>query len=101
MKILIENYGCELNKAEMNALTAALNGIDIETTRDTKDKDLDGVIINTCSVRGSAEERVYGRIGYWNGIKKKNKKFMLIITGCMADRLGDDLKKSTRELRQL
>lgn len=93
MKILIENYGCELNKAEMNALTAALNGIDIETTRDTKDKDLDGVIINTCSVRGSAEEHVYGRIGYWNGIKKKNKKFMLIITGCMADRLGDDLKK--------
>ena len=59
MTVLIENYGCELNKAEMNSIVTSLNGMGIETTRDIKvpEKDIDAVIINTCSVRGSAEER--------------------------------------------
>ena len=93
MKILIENYGCELNKAEMNALVTGLNGLGIETTRDTKNSNIDGVVINTCSVRGSAEERVFGRLSYWCGLKKKNKKILIVVTGCMADRIGEELKK--------
>lgn len=95
MKVLIENYGCELNKAEMNAITTSLNALGVETTTDikTNEKDLSAVIINTCSVRGSAEERVLGRIAHHNGLKKKNKNLGIYITGCMADRLGDNLKK--------
>ena len=95
MTVLIENYGCELNKAEMNSIVTSLNGMGIETTRDIKvpEKDIDAVIINTCSVRGSAEERVLGRIAHHNGLKKRNKKLGIYVTGCMADRIGDELKK--------
>ena len=95
MTVLIENYGCELNKAEMNSIVTSLNGMGIETTRDIKvpEKDIDAVIINTCSVRGSAEERVLGRIAHHNGLKKRNKKLGIYVTGCMADRMGDELKK--------
>ena len=95
MTVLIENYGCELNKAEMNSIITSLNGIGIETTTDIKtpEKNIDAVIINTCSVRGSAEERVLGRIAHHNGLKKRNKKLKIYVTGCMADRIGEELKK--------
>lgn len=98
MKVLIENYGCELNKAEMNALKLSLDEHHIDYTTDINDKNIDAVVINSCSVRGSAEERVFGRIANWNGLKKKNKKLGLFITGCMADRLGDSLKTTYKRI---
>lgn len=51
------------------------------------------IIINTCSVRITAENRVLGRLGYYSALKKKSKFFVLLI-GCMAERLYDDIKKT-------
>lgn len=90
MKYLIETYGCQLNTAESNAIEILLKGRGLEST-DNPDE-ADAVIINTCSVRKTAENRIWGRLGFYHAIKKR-KNLILIVTGCMASRLRDELKK--------
>ena len=59
-----------------------------------KSEDADLVLLNTCSVRLTAEKRVFGRIADYSGIKKKRKKpLAIVIAGCMAERLGESLKE--------
>ncbi len=89
MRFLIETYGCQLNAAESDAIEAILRGQGFEKTDNPSDAD--AVIINTCSVRATAENRVWGRLGFYSAEKRKHP-FTLIVTGCMAERLKDDLK---------
>ena len=90
MRYLIETYGCQLNKAESDALEILLRGRGIEKTEDPRQAD--AVILNTCSVRKTAENRIWGRLGFYSAEKRKHGT-MIIVTGCMAERLKEDLKK--------
>ena len=90
MRFLIESYGCQLNMAESAAIETMLIGRGMEKTE--KPDEADAVIINTCSVRKSAENRIWGRLGFYNAEKRKHP-FRLIVTGCMAERMKEDLKK--------
>ena len=89
MRYLIESYGCQLNMAEADAMDAILRGRGLERASDPDKADV--VIINTCSVRKSAENRIWGRLGFYSAMKKKHP-LRLIVTGCMAERMKDDLK---------
>ncbi len=80
-----------MNKAESDALELELIGNGWREARVPENASL--VIINTCSVRKTAEDRIWGRIGFFKKIKKDNPDQKLIITGCMAERLGDQLKE--------
>ena len=91
MKYFIESYGCQLNMAESNALELLLKGAGIEKSETPEDSDC--VIINTCSVRKTAENRIWGRLSFFGHLKKQKKNYKIIVTGCMAQRLKDDLKK--------
>ncbi len=54
----------------------------------------DFIVINTCSVRATAETRIHGRLGWYTALRKSRKTpFTLAVTGCMAERLKDDLHK--------
>ena len=90
MRYLIETYGCQLNKAESDALELILRGRGFEKTENPSDAD--AVILNTCSVRKTAENRIWGRLGFYFSEKKKHD-LVLIVTGCMAERMKDELKK--------
>ncbi len=90
MRYLIESYGCQLNMAEADAMDAILKGRGLERTEDGEKADV--VIINTCSVRKTAENRIWGRLGYYSALKKKHP-LKLIVTGCMAERMKDELRK--------
>ena len=57
-------------------------------TEAESDEDADLVILNTCSVRETAEERIRGRLGFYRHAKK-HRPFTLVLTGCMAERLKD------------
>ena len=92
-RYLIETYGCQMNKAESDALELELNGNGWKETESPNEASV--VIINTCSVRKTAEDRIYGRIGFYKKVKETNPELRLIITGCMAERLGDSLKSRT------
>ncbi len=85
-----ETYGCQMNLAESNALKTMLEGVGIKEAKDEKHSDL--VIINTCSVRQSAENRVWGRLGNYSRIKKDHPMILMVV-GCMAERLIDELQE--------
>lgn len=89
-KYLIETYGCQMNIAESNAIETILKGRGLESTDDPNKADY--VIINTCSVRKTAENRIWGRLGFYYAIKKK-RGIKIVVTGCMATRMKDELKK--------
>ncbi|MDD4574251.1 MAG: tRNA (N6-isopentenyl adenosine(37)-C2)-methylthiotransferase MiaB [Sphaerochaeta sp.] len=85
----IETYGCQMNTAESNALELQLKGAGLVPAKSAEDADC--AILNTCSVRKSAENRIWGRLGLFAHIKTLHP-LTLIVTGCMAERLKEDLK---------
>lgn len=90
----LESYGCQMNMAESNALQTRLEAAGLVAADSLEASDI--AIINTCSVRKSAEDRIWGRLGYFDHVKKTNKDLKIVVTGCMAQRLLDDLKKNAR-----
>ena len=89
-KFFIETYGCQMNTAESSALASSMSAEGFEETG--CDSDADVIFINTCSVRKTAENRIWGRLGYYKR-QKSEHDFSLIIIGCMAERLKDRIKK--------
>lgn len=89
----LETYGCQMNMAESAALEGVLKEKGLIPAGSPEEADM--VILNTCSVRQTAEDRIYGRLGFYTALKKK-KNFHLSVTGCMAERLGDKLKEKVQ-----
>ncbi|MEL3906901.1 MAG: tRNA (N6-isopentenyl adenosine(37)-C2)-methylthiotransferase MiaB [Treponema sp.] len=95
MKYFIETYGCQMNFAESAAVEQLLSARGWEKAENIQSCDL--LIVNTCSVRITAETRVFGRLGLFSAMKKK-RNFILILMGCMAERLHDHIKKDFPQL---
>ena len=92
MTYFFETYGCQMNSAESAALALVCHERGWIEAADGQSADL--VLLNTCSVRLTAEKRALGRIAHYAGLKKKSKlNFTLVIAGCMAQRLGGKLIK--------
>ena len=91
----IETYGCQMNVAdsEVIASMAALAGYSRVSDMEIKAGVVpDAVILNTCSVREAAEQKIYGRLEYWNSIRRRTGRPKVIgVAGCMAERLRDKL----------
>jgi tRNA-2-methylthio-N6-dimethylallyladenosine synthase len=88
-KLYIETYGCQMNVADSEVVVSILKGIGYAITDNYKEADL--ILINTCSIRDNAEQRVFNRLNEFKALKKKNKSLMVGIIGCMAERLKEDL----------
>ena len=88
-KYWLETYGCQMNIAESNALELHLKGAGLIPAESAEEAAF--AILNTCTVRRSADNRIWGRLGYFGALKKR-QPLTLIVTGCMAERLKDDLK---------
>ena len=78
-----------MNMAEGNALDILLKGAGFIKTDDAAYAD--AVILNTCSVRKTAENRIWGRLSFYHHIKKDVHPVTIIVTGCMAERMKDEL----------
>ena len=89
-RFFLETYGCQMNVAESNALILRMEGEGWMQAERPEEADL--IILNTCAVRESAEERIHGRIGYYKHLKE-SRNFQLVVSGCMAQRLGEALQK--------
>jgi tRNA-2-methylthio-N6-dimethylallyladenosine synthase len=88
-----ETYGCQMNLAESAALNLVLRERGWSAAETGESADL--VLINTCSVRATAERRVLGRLAHYAALKKKRlgRPLALVVAGCMAQRLGEGLKE--------
>jgi len=88
-KLFIETYGCQMNVADSEVVAAILQDRSYELVENADGAD--AIFLNTCSVRDNAEIRIWRRLDYFKSLKKKNKKLIVGVLGCMAERIGDDL----------
>lgn len=88
-KFYIETYGCQMNVADSEVVAAILTASGFEHTQERIEADV--ILVNTCSVRENAEQRVRGRVQGFSEIKKKKPKLLVAVMGCMAERLGEKL----------
>lgn len=88
-KFYIETYGCQMNVADSEVVAAILTAKGFEHTKDKNEADI--ILVNTCSVRENAEQRVRGRVQGFSEIRKRNPHLLVGIMGCMAERLGENL----------
>ncbi|WGK69678.1 tRNA (N6-isopentenyl adenosine(37)-C2)-methylthiotransferase MiaB [Candidatus Haliotispira prima] len=84
----IENYGCQMNLAEANALENDLAHMGWQQA--PGEDAAQAVILNSCSVRISAENRLWSRLIHFSAMKQ-HRNFCLIVMGCMAERLEEDI----------
>ncbi len=88
MRYFIETYGCQMNKAESAALENQFADHGWIKTAEADEANL--VLINTCSVRITAETRAWGRIAHYSA-RKRLRPFTLVVTGCMAERFKEKM----------
>jgi tRNA-2-methylthio-N6-dimethylallyladenosine synthase len=87
--IYIETYGCQMNLADTEVVMGILNTKGFKITEDINNADV--ILLNTCSVRDNAEQRIYGRLGNIKKLKESKPNTVIGILGCMAERLRKDL----------
>lgn len=85
----IITFGCQMNLADSGSLSALMNSSGFQAIESEDDADI--IVINTCSVRQKAEERVFGRLGDLSRLKKDNSFKKLVVIGCMAQRMGKQI----------
>ena len=88
-KLYIETYGCQMNVADSEVVAAVMKMAGYETC-DTLDE-ADAVFLNTCSVRENAENKIYHRLETLATERRKGKKLIIGVLGCMAERVKQDL----------
>lgn len=88
-KVYIETYGCQMNVADSEVVAAILRSAGYEQTEEIDEAGL--ILINTCSIRENAEQRIWNRLDALKHLKKKNKGPVIGIIGCMAERLREKI----------
>lgn len=85
-KVRIETYGCQMNVADSEVIAAQMMtaGYDLAGT----DDEASAVLLNTCSIRDNAEQKIFSRLSHWNSMRRKTGRNIIIgVVGCMAERM--------------
>ncbi len=90
-KLYIETYGCQMNVADSEVVASVMKMAGYEVATDIENAD--AILLNTCSIRDNAEQKIVSRLAYLSSLRKKRKGHKLIVgvIGCMAERLKDTL----------
>ena len=88
-KLYIETYGCQMNVADSEVVASVMRMAGYEPT-DNADK-ADALFLNTCSVRDNAEQKIIHRLEALAAQKRKGRRLIVGVLGCMAERVKDDL----------
>jgi tRNA-2-methylthio-N6-dimethylallyladenosine synthase len=88
-RVYIETYGCQMNVADSEVVLSIMNDSGFAVTQDAGAADV--ILVNTCSVRDNAEQRVRQRISTLKSYKRQNPGVVLGVLGCMAERLRTEL----------
>lgn len=88
-KLFIETYGCQMNAGDSEIVVSIMQDHGYRYTEDISEADI--VLINTCSIRDNAEQRIWGRLSAMRQIKKRKPTLIVGIIGCMAERLKEQL----------
>lgn len=89
-KLFIETYGCQMNVADSEVVASVMKLAGYGVTESIDD--CDAILINTCSIRDNAEQKIFSRLQQLAALKKKKGGKMIVgIIGCMAERMKDEL----------
>lgn len=88
-KLFIETYGCQMNVADSEVVASIMQMDGYALTEQIEEAD--AIFVNTCSVRDNAEQKIYGRLQYFQSLRKKKKHLIVGVMGCMAERVKDEL----------
>jgi tRNA-2-methylthio-N6-dimethylallyladenosine synthase len=91
MKIHVLTFGCQMNKYDSEMVAGLLQNGKVEFVEDLDSAN--ALIINTCSVRGHAEDRVYNRLHLLKARKRRDPSFVLAVMGCMAQKEGEQIAR--------
>ncbi|MCA6071631.1 MAG: tRNA (N6-isopentenyl adenosine(37)-C2)-methylthiotransferase MiaB [Endomicrobium sp.] len=91
MNYLIETIGCQMNVCESDWLGSVLSTYGMSRVSSLSDADI--VILNTCSVRYQAEQKAFSYLGRVEEFRQQNPDTKIVVTGCMAERLGLKIKQ--------
>ena len=91
-KVYIETYGCQMNVADTEVVFSILGKEGYTRTEDVAQADV--ILVNTCSVRDNAEQRIRGRLEQFNVWRKSRPGVLVGVLGCMAERLKESLLES-------
>ncbi len=90
-KLYIETYGCQMNVGDSEIVVSIMQDEGYRYTDKLEEADI--VLINTCSIRDNAEQRIWGRLSEMRRIRKQKPSLIIGIIGCMAERLKEELTK--------
>ena len=91
-KVFIKTFGCQMNEYDSNRMLDSLNDSHgVVATKDETDADI--ILLNTCSVREKAQEKVFSQLGRWKNLKDKNPELVIGVGGCVASQEGDAIMK--------
>ena len=90
-KLYIETYGCQMNVGDSEIVVSIMQQEGYRYTESLEEADI--VLINTCSIRDNAEQRIWGRLSEMRRMRKQKPSLVIGIIGCMAERLKEELTK--------
>jgi len=91
-KLHIRTFGCQMNEYDSNKMSDVLKAShDLDLTEDINEADV--LLINTCSIREKAEDKLFHQLGRWRKLKEKNPNLVIGVGGCVASQEGDLILK--------
>jgi len=91
-KVFIKTFGCQMNEYDSNRMLDSLSDShNVQATKDEAQADI--ILLNTCSVREKAQEKVFSQLGRWRKLKEKNPDLIIGVGGCVASQEGEGIIK--------
>ncbi len=87
-KLYIKTHGCQMNEydsGKMADVLAESHGLELTE----REEEADVILINTCSIREKAQEKVFSQLGRWKKLKKDNPRVVIGVGGCVASQEGE------------
>jgi len=91
-KLFIETHGCQMNEYDSSRMRDLL-GESHQLERTDNPEEADVILLNTCSIREKAQEKVFHQLGRWKHLKKKNPDLVIGVGGCVASQEGEAISK--------
>ena len=91
-KVFIKTHGCQMNEYDSEKMLDMLS-LEEKFIQTTNQEEADLLVLNTCSIREKAQERVFHQVGRWKKLKDKNPKLKIAIGGCVASQEGQKISK--------
>ena len=95
-KLYIQTFGCQMNVQDSEKMAALLEGSGYDATDDSDLADL--IILNTCSIREKAAQKIYSQLGRYHALKKRKPHLRIGVGGCLAQQWGERFLRRAPDL---